>query len=121
VFEGLDALPELRFEPRFVSKRRTAVMTCGDYSCIMDAGPFGAYRSGHSHSDTLSVVARSKESEILIDAGTFTYISDAGWRNFFRGTAAHNTIRVGERDQAEAAAPFAWRNPPSVATSTMDF
>jgi hypothetical protein len=43
-------------------------MTCGDYSCIMDAGPFGAYRSGHSHSDTLSVVARSKESEILIDA-----------------------------------------------------
>jgi hypothetical protein len=63
VFEGLDALPELRWDSGLFPNAGTAVMTSEDSSCIMDVGPFGAYRSGHGHSDTLSVVARSKESE----------------------------------------------------------
>jgi Heparinase II/III-like protein/Heparinase II/III N-terminus len=113
--EGLDALREPRWDSRLFADAGTAVITSGDYSCIIDAGPFGPYRSGHSHSDTLSIVARSKESEILIDPGTFTYVSDARWRNFFRGTGAHNTVSVRGCDQADAAGPFAWRNPPRVA------
>ena len=115
VFDNLEALPEPHWESRLFSDAGTAVMTSGDNSCILDAGPFGPYRSGHSHSDTLSIVARSNESELLIDAGSFTYVGDAHWRDFFRGTAAHNTIRLRGCDQAEAAGPFAWRNPPQVA------
>ena len=115
VLERLEALPEPRWESRLFPDAGIGVMTSRDYSCIMDAGSFGPYRSGHSHSDTLSVTARSKERELLIDAGTFTYVSDAAWRNFFRGTAAHNAIRMRGYDQAEAAGPFAWRNPPRVA------
>ena len=30
------------------------------------------------------------------------------WRSFFRGTAAHNTIRVNQADQSQIAGPFMW-------------
>ncbi len=35
-------------------------------------------------------------------------------RDWFRGSAAHNTIRVDRRDQAIAAGPFRWRDKPVV-------
>lgn len=92
----------------------TAVMVSGDRQVLADAGPFGPFRSGHSHADTLSIVARAGDQDLLIDPGTFTYVGDARWRDMFRGTAAHNTIRVEELDQAEPSGPFGWRNPPRV-------
>jgi hypothetical protein len=90
-------------------------MAAGDVQVFFDAGTFGAGRGGHSHSDTLSIVARRGPEEILIDAGTYTYVGDPEWRNRFRGSAAHNTIRVDGRDQAETAGPFGWRSKPDVA------
>jgi hypothetical protein len=51
---------------------------------------------------------------LLIDAGTFTYVGDARWRNWFRGTAAHNTIRIDGLDQATPVDPFRWANKPDV-------
>jgi hypothetical protein len=91
-----------------------AVMTAGDVHILIDAGPFGAGSGGHSHSDTLSVVARSGDREILIDPGTFTYVGDAAERDRFRGSAAHNTVRIDGLDQAEAAGPFRWNGRPEV-------
>src|SRR5208337_1618047 len=91
-----------------------AVMTCGDTHAIVDAGPFGAMRAGHSHSDTLSIVVRSGESEILIDPGTYTYTGEPEWRDWFRGTEAHNTIRIDGRDQAVPRGPFGWTDKPEV-------
>jgi hypothetical protein len=35
-------------------------------------------------------------------------------RNTFRGSAAHNTVRVDSRDQAEALGPFVWAHPAAV-------
>ncbi len=90
------------------------VMRSGAAHCIVDAGPFGPFRGGHSHADTLSIVAGTRDQELLIDPGTFTYAGDSPWRNRFRGTAAHNTVRVGQLDQADPAGPFGWRNPPQV-------
>ncbi len=49
---------------------------------------------------------------MLIDPGTFTYVSDAKLRNEFRGTGFHNTIRIGGLDQADPAGPFRWENKP---------
>ena len=66
----------------------------------MDAGPFGALHSGHSHSDTLSIIVRSGDEEILIDPGTYTYTGEPEWRDWFRGSSAHNTIRIDGLDQA---------------------
>jgi hypothetical protein len=92
----------------------TAVMTGGGAQVVVKAGPFGEGSGGHSHSDVLSVTARLGEREILIDPGTFTYIADPAERNRFRGSAAHNTVRIGGRDQAVPAGPFRWTEKPAV-------
>jgi hypothetical protein len=89
-----------------------AVMTADDRHIIIDAGPFGPWGSGHSHSDTLSIVVRAGQQEILVDAGTYTYVGDEKWRNWFRGSAAHNTVRIDGGDQAIAAGPFRWTDQP---------
>jgi len=91
-----------------------AAWTFGDAHVVIDAGRFGSGSAGHSHSDTLSLVVRLGQDDILIDPGAYTYVSDPAWRNWFRGSAAHNTIRVDESDQAVPAGPFAWRAPPEV-------
>ena len=91
-----------------------AVMVCSETQAIVDAGPFGALNAGHSHSDTLSIVLRSGGEEILIDPGTYTYTGESEWRDWFRSTEAHNTIRVDGRDQAVMAGPFRWVYKPEV-------
>jgi len=91
-----------------------AIMQSGDIQLIADAGPFGSGGAGHSHADTLSFVLRRAEEDLLIDAGTFTYVGDAQWRKWFRGTAAHNTIRIDGLDQATPVGPFRWADKPDV-------
>jgi hypothetical protein len=107
--------PRLRAsEPssRFFKDAGVAIMTRGDMHIIVDAGPFGPWGSGHSHSDTLSVVVRLRGEEILIDPGTYTYSGSE--RDWFRGSIAHNTIRIDGRDQAVPVNPFRWAQQPSV-------
>jgi hypothetical protein len=91
-----------------------AVIQAAGIQVLIDGGAFGAGTAGHSHSDTLSLIIRAAGEEILIDPGTFTYVSDARWRNWFRGTAAHNTIRLNGRDQAIPVNAFRWTEPPEV-------
>ena len=89
-------------------------MRADDIHVVIKAGPFGPWGAGHSHSDALSFVASAGGAEILIDPGTYTYVGDPVWRDRFRGSAAHNTVRVDDRDQADAAGPFRWLNKPAV-------
>lgn len=91
-----------------------AVMICGDRQVIVDGGPFGPGRAGHSHSDTLGVLVRAGEREILIDPGTYTYVGDSKWRDWFRGSSAHNTIQIDKRSQAMPMRPFWWADLPRV-------
>jgi hypothetical protein len=90
-----------------------AVLRAASNHILFDAGPFGAGRAGHSHADTLSLVVRSGDRELLIDAGSFTYM-DPEWRNRFRGGAAHSTVRIDGRDQATPLNAFAWDDKPEV-------
>jgi len=101
-------------ESRLFPDAGLAVMTCGQVHAVVDAGPFGALHSGHSHSDTLSMVVSSGEEEILIDPGTYTYTGDPELRDWFRGSSAHNTIRIDGRDQGVMAGPFRWTDKPAV-------
>jgi hypothetical protein len=80
----------------------------------MDAGPFGYGGAGHSHSDALSILVWLDGEPVFIDPGTFTYVGDPAERDWFRGSAAHNTIRIDELDQGIAAGPFRWSTKPSV-------
>ncbi len=91
-----------------------AVMRSDRAHIIIDVGPFGRGSAGHSHADTLAINAFLGGKELLIDAGTFTYISDPEARQLFRGTAAHNTISIDGLEQADPQGPFRWINPPEV-------
>jgi hypothetical protein len=82
---------------------------------MIDAGPQGTGRSGHGHADALSIRFSLDQQRCLIDSGTYSYMSSAE-RNFFRGTGAHNTMRVDGLDQAVPEGPFAWSSLPNVST-----
>jgi hypothetical protein len=66
---------------------------------VLDAGPLGD--GGHGHYDQLSVEAAAAGRPLVVDPGRYTYDADdpAGWRHWFKGTAAHNTVCVDGLDQ----------------------
>lgn len=99
---------------RWFADGGTAIMASGGVQLVIKAGPFGEGSGGHSHSDLLSLTARVGCREILIDPGTFTYVADPVERNRFRGSAAHNTVRIDGRDQAVPGGAFRWNDKPSV-------
>ncbi len=80
-----------------------------------DAGPFGfGSLAAHAHCDALAVNVAVDGRRVLVDRGTFVYNGDPAGRDLFRGTAAHNTLQLDGREQAEAAGPFLWRRRPRV-------
>ena len=81
---------------------------------IIDAGPQGTENSGHGHADALSICASADGQHWLVDPGTWAYISHGNERDHFRGTSAHNTLRVDGLDQAIPVGPFAWGSLPDV-------
>ena len=84
---------------------------------VVDAGPQGMGRAGHGHADALSLRLAMDGRRWLVDAGSGVYISnDAAERNAFRGTGAHNTLRVDGLDQAVPAGPFSWTDIPATQT-----
>lgn len=89
-------------------------MVDGDTQVLVDAGGFGSRRGGHSHSDSLQILIRKGTRELLIDPGTYTYVSNRVRRNWFRSTAAHNTVRIDGAEQGEMDYPFGWRSRPEV-------
>ncbi|NJN52810.1 MAG: hypothetical protein HC809_14690 [Gammaproteobacteria bacterium] len=75
-----------------------------------DHGSLGlAPMHAHGHADALSVTWRTKDRDLLIDPGTFTYTGDPEWRHYFRSTRAHNTVTVDGRDQSTQRGPFIWQ------------
>lgn len=76
---------------------------------IADAGPLGYLSiAAHGHADALSFTLSIYGREILIDPGTYAYHTQKLWRDYFRGTSAHNTLRVDGRDQSEIGGNFLW-------------
>lgn len=79
---------------------------------IFDTGPLGCHISGgHGHADLLSIQCSAFGQPCIIDAGTFSY-AEPRWRNYFRGSAAHNTVLVDGHDQARPRGPFSWHTRP---------
>jgi hypothetical protein len=78
---------------------------------VFDSGPIGLPPlNAHGHADALSFCLTYGGREFLIDPGTYCYQGMTEWRGYFRGTGAHNTIRVDGEDQSVAGGPFLWRH-----------
>lgn len=89
-----------------------AVFARGDTHICCKFGTPGRGPAGHSHADVLSLTVRHRGERLLVDPGTFTYIGDEHWREWFRSTAAHNTVTVDGRNQATPVSAFRWANRP---------
>ena len=91
------------------------------HQLILDVGPLGCSNTGaHGHADLLSLQVTAFGEEFIADPGTFCYTSDPAWRNYFRSTAAHSSVVVDGRSQADPAGPFAWKLRPSARLQTWD-
>lgn len=76
---------------------------------IFDCGPLGFETiAAHGHADSLSFTLNVYGLPYFIDPGTYTYIANNPFRNYFRSTAAHNTIVLDERNQSQIIGPFLW-------------
>jgi hypothetical protein len=122
--DGLRRFDAIRPEPPTAALRLFpsgyAVMrsdaTPGAHHLIADAGPLGCpTSSGHGHADLLSVQLSIFGDPCLVDAGTGSYTPEPLWRDYFRGTAAHSTVRIDGLDQADPAGAFRWHQRPSAA------
>jgi hypothetical protein len=70
-------------------------------SVLFDCGPLGLKPlAGHSHADALAILVYWDGVPVFIDPGTYTYFKSRRWRDYFRSTLAHNTIRVDRQDQS---------------------
>ncbi|MHA7108840.1 heparinase II/III domain-containing protein [Sunxiuqinia elliptica] len=77
-----------------------------NYECILDIGSIGpSYQPGHAHADTFNFVLNVNHQPFLIDTGISTYESNA-IRLTERGTAAHNTVTVSERNSSQVWSSF---------------
>jgi hypothetical protein len=76
---------------------------------VADAGPLGYLSiAAHGHADALAFTLSAAGLPILTDPGTFAYHTERRWRDYFRGTSAHNTLRVDGQDQSVPAGNFLW-------------
>jgi len=104
---------------KLFSEAGAVFLQSSEWYVQVDAGPFGWGGAGHSHADTLSLVAWYRGAPVLTDPGTFTYLSDPVERDRFRGTPAHNTVNINRQNQAQAAGPFRWNKKPHVELRTL--
>jgi Heparinase II/III-like protein/Heparinase II/III N-terminus len=83
--------------------------TPAEIRLVADAGPLG-YRSiaAHGHADALSFTLSAGGQEFLVDPGTYAYHTQGAWRQYFRGTSAHNTVRIDGLDQSVQGGNFLW-------------
>lgn len=76
---------------------------------LVDVGPLGYLGiAAHGHADALQLCLSVGGRPVLVDPGTYSYWSDKHWRDYFKGTAAHNTVRVAGQDQSLSGGRFMW-------------
>lgn len=76
---------------------------------LLDHGPLGYLSiAAHGHADALSLVMHLGGRPVLVDPGTYTYHERPEWREYFRGTPAHNTLTVDGQHQSVMTGPTMW-------------
>jgi uncharacterized heparinase superfamily protein len=63
------------------------------------------YLPAHAHADLFSFELTIGGQPVIVDSGVFEYTAGQ-WRDWFRSTAAHNTVEIDGRDQSEMWGSF---------------
>lgn len=81
----------------------------GEIKGMVDCGPLGYLGiAAHGHADALSLTLSVAGEPCLVDPGTYSYWQAQKWRDYFRGTSAHNTARIDGCDQSVSGGRFMW-------------
>ncbi len=76
---------------------------------MVDCGALGYLGiAAHGHADALAIWLSIGGEACLVDPGTFSYGGEYRWRDYFRSTSAHNTIRIDGLDQSVSGGRFLW-------------
>lgn len=76
---------------------------------LLDCGPHGALSCGHAHADALSFEMAVRGRSLLVDTGTYTYTGSPELRDYFRSSAAHNTLVIDGMSSSVPGGAFSWR------------
>jgi hypothetical protein len=68
----------------------------------------GSYKDRPFQADSLHLDIWYKGENILQDAGSYKYNTDNETLRYFNGTAAHNTVMLGDKDQMLKGGRFIW-------------
>lgn len=77
---------------------------------LIDCGPHGVFNCGHAHADALAFELAARGRTMLVDAGTYTYTASPQMRQYFRSSAAHNTLTVDGVSSSVPGGPFTWQS-----------
>ena len=75
---------------------------------LFDCGPHGMENCGHAHADALSIEVAALGRTFLVDPGTCTYTGTKQLRDWFRSSAAHNTLTIDRESSSTPNGPFSW-------------
>ncbi len=98
----------IRDVPKFSYHKSSGFVVYKDYGfhLISDLGKVGAdYLPGHAHADTLSFELAIKGHRVIVNSGTSVYGSTKE-RLRQRGTSAHSTIEIDNKDSSEVWSGF---------------
>jgi len=83
--------------------------TAQEVRLVADCAPLGYLSiAAHGHADALAFTLSLGGEEFLIDPGTYAYHTQKVWRDYFRSTAAHNTVEVDGQNQSVIGGNFMW-------------
>lgn len=106
---SLEPVTRPEHRPSHFADAGLTIMRSGAIWCRCDGGPHGFLSiAAHAHADALSLEVRHDGVDILADPGTYCYHGEPQWREYFRGTLGHNTLRLDRRDQSTSGGPFLW-------------
>jgi hypothetical protein len=112
---GTAAIPRRTGEETSAEPASTVLLPDSGYVCsrtpdrsffILDVGrPCPDYLPAHAHADIFTFELWIQGLPWVVDAGVFEY-SAGVWRDYFRSTAAHNTVEIDEANQSDVYSSF---------------
>lgn len=73
----------------------------------------------HGHQDALSFYLSVDGVELIVDPGTYQYHEGGRWRDYFRSTGAHNTIRINGAEMTSMPGPFMYGRPYEILSNSI--